>query len=63
MTCAVGLMRWVGWHSRLGIDGCLEWQCPKIGAGISMPLEDNGVLVPDFDFAAVEDGSTAVVAE
>jgi predicted RecB family endonuclease len=47
----------------LRVDGCLKWKRPKIGEGISMPLEDNGVLVPDFDFVAVKNGATAVVAE
>ena len=63
MAGAVGLMRWFEWHGRLRINGCLKWKRPKIGEGISMPLEDNGVLVPDFDFVAVKNGATAVVAE
>jgi hypothetical protein len=63
MTCAVGLMRWVEWQCRVGIAGRLQRSRPKIGVGISMFMEDNEGLVPDFDFAAVEAGSTAVVAE
>jgi predicted RecB family endonuclease len=54
---------WLAEQSRLRIDGCLQWKCPQIVAGIAVPVEDNGVWVPDFDFVAVKDGSTAVVVQ
>jgi hypothetical protein len=66
VSSVVGLMaklaRLWGWLWLLWVRQ-FEWDSPYIGVDVSLTMEDDCVLVPDFNFVPLKDCFAAMVAK